>query len=144
MVMAIASTAAKRANPMLVLTFIAPEAEAEAEAEAAAPVRSGTGGPVAEACTPAITGPLSVIGTSLLPIAFAAARYVVKVSPWALILPTIPIPQCEICLQKNQMGLVSVMLIVKVAEDVKPESNPPVVFAVVFAARYVQGSAKLD
>ena len=38
----------------------------------------------------------------------------------------------------------SVMLIVKVAEDCKPESNPAGVFDVAFAARYVHGSAKLD
>lgn len=36
------------------------------------------------------------------------------------------------------------MLIVKVAEDCKPESNPAGVFDVAFAARYVHGSAKLD
>ena len=55
--MAIASTAAKRANPMLVVTFIAPEGVEVVEA--LDPVRSGTGGPVAEASTPATTGPLS-------------------------------------------------------------------------------------
>ena len=49
--MAIASTAAaKRANPMLVVTFIAPEVVL---------VISGTGGPVAVASTPAATGPFS-------------------------------------------------------------------------------------
>jgi hypothetical protein len=59
MEMAIA-TAAKRANPKPVVTFIAPEVEEEeGEEEELVPVRSGTGGPVAEACTPATTGPLS-------------------------------------------------------------------------------------
>ena len=57
MTMAIA-TAAKRANPMLVVTFIAPEV-LEGGAEALVAVRSGTGGPMAVACTPATTGPLS-------------------------------------------------------------------------------------
>ena len=41
----------------------------------------------------------------------------------------------------------SVMLMVKVAADCKPESNPaPVVFDVVpvFPERYVHGSAKVD
>ena len=42
---------------MLVVTFIAPEAVVVVAA--LDPVRSGTGGPVAEACTPATTGPLS-------------------------------------------------------------------------------------
>jgi len=64
-----ASTAAKRANPMLIGTFIAPEVGLEEL------VRSGTGGPVAVAPTPAITGPLSGVVISLLPIAFAAAWY---------------------------------------------------------------------
>lgn len=60
MAMAIASTAAKRANPKLVVTFIAPEGEGEEDGEEEpVPVRSGTGGPVAVACTPATTGPLS-------------------------------------------------------------------------------------
>ena len=36
------------------------------------------------------------------------------------------------------------MLMVKVTEDCKPESNPAGVFDVVFAARYVHGSAKVD
>lgn len=90
-----ASTAAKRANPMLVGTFIAPEVgleELELELELEVPLRSGTGGPVAVASTPARTGPLSGVVTSLLPIAFAAARYDGKVFPvdGALILPTIP------------------------------------------------------
>ena len=47
---------------MLVVTFIAPEVVEELEAlpvEELAAVRSGTGDPVAEASTPAITGPLS-------------------------------------------------------------------------------------
>ena len=59
--MAIPSTAAKRANPMLVVTFIAPEVVLEVEEALLADpeVRSGTGDPVAVACTPAITGPLS-------------------------------------------------------------------------------------
>lgn len=47
------SIAAKRTNPMLVVTLIA------LEAAAGAPVRSGTGGPVAVASTPAITGPVA-------------------------------------------------------------------------------------
>ena len=38
----------------------------------------------------------------------------------------------------------SVMLMLKIAEDCKPESNPAGVFDVEFAARYVQGSAKVD
>jgi len=67
-----ASTAAKRANPMLVETFIAPEVGLEVLEVL---VRSGTGGPVAVAPTPATTGPLSGVVTSLLPIAFAAAWY---------------------------------------------------------------------
>lgn len=62
--MAIPSTAAKKASPMLVVTFIAPEVvPAEGAEDPALPlavaVRSGTGDPVAEACTPPITGPLS-------------------------------------------------------------------------------------
>ena len=65
--MAIAiATAAKRENSMLVVILNAPEvveAEGADEPEAALP-RSGTGGPVAVACTPATTGPLSgVYGT---------------------------------------------------------------------------------
>ena len=51
-----ASTAAKRANPMLVGTFIAPEVGLGVLEVL---VRSETGGPVAVAPTPAITGPLS-------------------------------------------------------------------------------------
>lgn len=54
------ATTAKRPNPMLVVTFIAPEAVV-VEAAAPDPVISETGGPVAEASTPATTGPLSVI-----------------------------------------------------------------------------------
>ena len=49
------SIAAKRTNPMLVVTLIAPEAGAAG----AAVVRSETGGPVAVASTPPFTGPLS-------------------------------------------------------------------------------------
>ena len=58
--MAIPNTAAKRANPlaMVVVTFIAPEVALVVGAEEAL-VRSGTGDPVAVACTPPITGPLS-------------------------------------------------------------------------------------
>jgi hypothetical protein len=56
--MAIPSTAAKRANPMLDVTSIAPELEVVLLEELVA-VRSGTGDPMAEACTPLITGPLS-------------------------------------------------------------------------------------
>jgi hypothetical protein len=56
--MAIAiATVAKRVNPMLVVTFIAPEVVVVEGAEVL--VRSGTGGPVAEAPTPAITGPVA-------------------------------------------------------------------------------------
>jgi len=149
--MASASTAAKRVNPILVVTFMAPEVvegelEPEVEVEVAPEVRSGTGGPVAVAPTPAMTGPLSGVVTSLLPIAFAAARYAVKVFPvWgALILPTIPIPQCRGCLQKYQMGFSLVTLMVKVDPDVKPESKPAGEFAAVSAARYVHGFAKVD
>jgi hypothetical protein len=58
--MAIPSTAAKRASPMLVVTFIAPEVGlVEAEEPLVVAVRSGTGDPVAVASTPPITGPLS-------------------------------------------------------------------------------------
>lgn len=46
--MAIPSIAAKRENPMLVVTFTAPEVGVEEEALDAA-ARSGTGDPVAEA-----------------------------------------------------------------------------------------------
>jgi len=63
---------------MLVGTFIALEVEveeAELEVEVEELVRSCMGGPVAVAPTPAITGPLSGVLTSLFPIAFAAARY---------------------------------------------------------------------
>ena len=49
--MEIASTAEKRANPMLVLTLLAPEGVEV--------VRSGTGGLVAVAPTPPSTGPFS-------------------------------------------------------------------------------------
>jgi len=107
---------------------------------------SGTGGPVAVASTPETTGPLSGVVTSLLPIASALAMYWSKVFPTAgaLRLPTIPRPQCVTCLQKNQTGVVSVTLRVKVDEDVKPESKPAGAFVEVFAARYVQGSEKLD
>jgi len=151
--MASASTAAKRVNPILVVTFMAPEVvegegelEPEVEVELAPEVRSGTGGPVAVAPTPPLTGPLSGVVTSLLPIAFAAARYAVKVFPvrGALILPTIPNPQCRGCLQKYQMGFSSVTLRVKVDPNVKPESKPPGVFVAVSAGRYVHGSAKVD
>jgi hypothetical protein len=51
--MATPSTTAKRVNPMLVVTFIAPEGLV------VEPEPSGAGGPVAVACTPATTGPLS-------------------------------------------------------------------------------------
>jgi len=149
--MASASTAAKRANPILVVTFMAPEVvegevEPEVEVELAPEVRSGTGGPVAVAPTPAITGPLSGVVTSLLPIAFAAARNVGKVFPvsGALILPTIPNPQCRGCLQKYQMGVSAVTLMVKVDPDVKLESKPAGEFVEASAARYVHGFAKVD
>lgn len=149
--MASASTAAKRANPILVVTFMAPEVvegelEPEVEVELGLEVRSGTGGPVAVAPTPAITGPLSGVVTSLPPIAFAAAWYTGKVFPvrGALILPTIPNPQCSGCLQKNQTGFPSVTLMVKVDPDVKPESNPAGEFVEASAARYVHGFAKVD
>jgi len=139
----IASTAAKRANPKLVATFNAPEVEV---AEAAELLISETGDPVAVAPTPAITGPLSGVRVSLPLRAFALARnsVYVLVSFAALILPTIPNEQWLTCLQKNQMGVVSVMLMVKVTADCKPESNPAEAFDVVFAARYVHGFAKVD
>lgn len=64
------SMAAKRTNPMLVVTLIAPEAGALAGAA----VRSETGGPVAVASTPPLIGPLSATVASLAPIAIAADR----------------------------------------------------------------------
>ena len=45
-------TAAKKVNPMLAVTWAAPDLELEL-----APLASETGGPVAVASTPAITGP---------------------------------------------------------------------------------------
>jgi len=59
-------------------------------------------------------------------------------------LPTMPRPQCETCLQWNQMGEVSVTLIVKLDEVTSPESKPAGVLALVLAVKYVHGSAKDD
>jgi len=134
-------TAAKIVNPMLAVTWAAPDLELEL-----APLASETGGPVAVASTPAITGPPLVAVTSLVPTAIAAAWYASKVFPvaGALILPTMPCPQCCTCLQKYQIGFVSVMLMVKVDEVNKLESNPAEEFVEAFAARYVQGFAKVD
>lgn len=137
---------------MLVGTFIALEEElvpVELLAEPVAePVRSGTGDPTAVAPTPESTGVPSLgVVTSLLPTAIAAAWYAAKVLlpvVGALILPTMPSEQCKTCLQNHQMGFVSVMLILKVAEDNKPESKPAEVFAEELAARYVHGLAKVD
>lgn len=140
--MANPSTAAKRVNPMLAATWIAPE-----EAGVDAPEASETGAPMGVASTPESTGvPSSGVTTSLAPIARAADMYAAKVLPvvGALILPTIPNPQCETCLQKYQMGFVSVMLRVKVDEANKVESNPAEAFVEAFAARYVHGFAKFD
>jgi len=135
-------TAAKRVNPMLVVTLMAPDGLEPAEAEI-----SETGGPTAVACTPERTAvPSSDTVASEPPIAIAAAWNASKVFTvvGALILPTMPIPQCRGCLQKYQMGFVSVILMVKVDEDTKLESNPAEVLAEAFAARYVHGSLKLD
>jgi hypothetical protein len=81
-----------------------------------------------------------------VPIATAAALKASKVFPdaGALILPTMPDPQCVACLQKYQMGFVSVMLIEKVDEDNKLESKPAEALVEAFAARYVHGFAKDD
>jgi len=138
------ATTAKRPNPKLVETFIAPEVVLVVAAAALDPVRSGMGDEMAEAFTPPRTVPLSVIIFSLPPIANAAFWYVVKEFPTTLIAPTIPIPQCPTCLQKYQTGVVSVTLMVKVAEFCKPESNPAEEFVVEFAKMGVHGSAKVD
>jgi len=64
---------------------------------------------------------------ALPPRAMAADRkaaYVLVPLLGALMLPTMPVPQCVSCLQWNQMGLVSVTLIVKVEAVTRPESKP--------------------
>jgi hypothetical protein len=62
----------------------------------------------------------------------------------ALILPTIPLTgQCVGVLQWNQMGFVSVMLIVNVApEGTRPESKPAELL--LLAAKYVHGLLNED
>jgi len=70
------------------------------------PAEDEVGVDVATAFTPPVTGPLSVMTGSLEPMAFAAAKKASAVFPvvGALIEPTIPRPQCDGSLQKNQIG----------------------------------------
>ena len=57
--------------------------------------------------------------------------------------PTMPIPQWRICLQWNQIGAASfVMLMENWVPAVNPESKPPGLLSL--AAKYVQGAAKDD
>jgi len=86
------------------------------------------GGAVAMALTPPVTGPLSVSVCSLLPICLAAAvnaSSVLLPVVGALIAPTIPIPQCRICLQWNQIGCESSSIVIENCLFVwRPESKP--------------------
>lgn len=109
-----------------------------------APV-SLAGGAVAIPCTPPVTAPVSVSeGPEKARAAVRKASYVLPVAG-ALILPTMPEAQCVGVLQWNQMGLVSVTLIVNVAPvDTRPESKPPGVLAEALATKYVHGCAKDD
>jgi len=129
------------AKPALATTLVALELE-ELEEE---PV-SLVGPAVATAPTPPVTAPWSVSVGAELPRAMAADWNAAKVFPvvGALILPTMPLTgQCVTCLQWNQMGFVSVMLIVKVeAVGTRPESKPPEV--PLLAAKYVHGLANED
>jgi len=83
--------------------------------EDAAPVAEFEGDAAADAPTPAKTGPLSVSCGSFDPIAIAAAWKFVNVLPeaGALMAPTIPRPQCCTCLQWNQIGLVSSVMVIE-------------------------------
>jgi len=125
------------ATTLVALDLVVPEEE---------PV-SLVGPAVATAPTPPVTGPLSVSVGAELPRALAADWNTSKVFPvaGALILPTIPVTeQCVGALQWNQMGFVSVTLIVNVAGLVtRPESNPAAVLELL-AAKYVHGLANED
>jgi len=95
------------------------------------------------------TAPGPVCDGALEPSAIAAAWNAANVLlpvVGALILPTIPRPQWDTCVQWNQMGCVSVTLIVKIEDVTKPESKPAGDggFVVLSAARYVQGAANDD
>jgi hypothetical protein len=147
MKMAIAADSSTK--PALATTFVALEAEPEPEPEdppEEVPI-SLDGAAVATPFTPPVTAPWSVSTGALLPRAMAAAWKLEKVFPvaGALILPTIPRPQCETCLQWNQMGFVSVILIVNVEEVTRPESNPAGELELLaLAAKYVHGAANED
>jgi len=145
------STAESTAAPALAITLtesdlvvdpLLPLPEVEPEPDVPT---SLVGRAVATPWTPPVT-PAPVSVGALEPKAMAAAMKLSKVLPvaGALMLPTIPRPQCETCLQWNQMGWVSVTLIVKLDEVTNPESKPAGVLALVLAAKYVHGLAKDD
>jgi len=127
--------------PTLTPTLI-PELGGGVAPGAALPVAVGPR--LATALNPPVTAPLSVSVASEEPIFTAAAWKAEKVLVplvGALMLPTMPMPQCSTCLQWNQIGLVSsVIIMVNCFELVSPESNPAVLFA--DAARYVHGAWK--
>lgn len=135
-----ATAADKSARLALATTRLAPLELPEPE-----PPTSLLGAAVATAPTPPVTGPLSVSVGALLPRLLAIDWNESKVLPvaGALMLPTIPVGQCVGALQWNQMGFVSVMLIVNVAGWLtRPESKPAELLLV--AAKYVHGLANDD
>jgi len=141
-----ANAAEKSVRPALAATFVASE---EPPPEGAEPV-SLAGRAVATPCRPPVT-PAVVAASSgaLLPRAVAAERnawYVLLPVVGALIAPTMPeVPQCVSCLQWNQMGWVSVTLIVKVEANTRPESKPATELELLAsAAKYVHGAANDD
>jgi len=136
-----ATAADSSARPALAMTLVASLELPELE-----PPTSLVGPAVATAPTPPVTGPLSVSVGKLLPRALALVWNNSKVFPvdGALILPTIPeTGQCVGSLQWNQMGFVSVMLIVNVSPELtRPESKPAELL--LLAAKYVHGSLNED
>jgi len=137
-----AIAADRSARPALPTTWEAPE-----EPEPEEPPTSLDGLAVATAFKPPVTAPWSVSVVSEEPIAFAADRKLSNVFPedGALILPTIPRPQCVTCLQWNQTGSVLVTLIVNVEEVTRPESKPATELELLeLAAKYVHGAPKED
>lgn len=141
--MMIAIAADRSARPALPTTWEAPE-EPEPPEE---PPTSLDGLAVATAFNPPVTAPWSDSVVSELPIALAADWNASNVFPedGALILPTIPRPQCVTCLQWNQMGSVLVMLIVNAEAVTRPESKPATELELLeLAAKYVHGAANED
>lgn len=138
-----ATATAINAAPAPAVNFIAEDGLELAEA--AAPAAPVAGEAVACALTPPLTKPLSPSLGSDEPMARAAALKASNVLPVAAALtdPTMPIPQCSCCLQWNQIGFESsVIVMVNTLPVCRPESNPP--GAPLAAARKVQGAEKLD